>query len=268
MIRRPPRSTLSSSSAASDVYKRQLLLLLLMACHMHQRLRCEHLNADRSLRHMQESETECALDLKGQFACRPSCMHTPRYRSIYRVVSSIKRVLARKTFSSAPKPRPSENSNPIAPHTRFHASARARPGFPCAPRNAPRRKGGPAEMAMARWPKEFVQRSYVASQLTATAEVSTTTEVGYIELAPTLRASFPVLGASFQVATSSTSLRKSSVACPNAPPASNPSGTKRYVCGTRDQSITPISFDASSRQQMQAIQHGHRCYNRDFLSCA
>ena len=48
--------------------------------------------------------------------------------------------------------RASENSNPIAPHTRFHASARARPGFPCAPRNAPRRKGGPAEMAMARWP--------------------------------------------------------------------------------------------------------------------
>ena len=73
-------------------------------------------------------------------------------RSIYWVVSSIKRSLARKTFSSAPKPRPSENSNPIAPHTRFHASARARPGFPCAPRNAPRRKGGPAEMAMARWP--------------------------------------------------------------------------------------------------------------------
>ena len=73
-------------------------------------------------------------------------------RSVYRVVSSIKRSLARKTFSSAPKPRPSENSNPIAPHTRFHASARARPGFPCAPRNAPRRKGGPAEMAMARWP--------------------------------------------------------------------------------------------------------------------
>ena len=73
-------------------------------------------------------------------------------RSIYWDVSSIKRSLARKTFSSAPKPRPSENSNPIAPHTRFHASARARPGFPCAPRNAPRRKGGPAEMAMARWP--------------------------------------------------------------------------------------------------------------------
>ena len=72
--------------------------------------------------------------------------------SIYWDVSSIKRSLARKTFSSAPKPRPSENSNPIAPHTRFHASARARPGFPCAPRNAPRRKGGPAEMAMARWP--------------------------------------------------------------------------------------------------------------------
>ena len=75
-----------------------------------------------------------------------------RYRSVYRVVSSIKRSLDRKTFSSAQKPRPSENSNPIAPHTRFHASARARPGFPCAPRNAPRRKGGPAEMAMARWP--------------------------------------------------------------------------------------------------------------------
>ena len=33
-----------------------------------------------------------------------------------------------------------------------------------------------------------------------TAEVSTATEMGYIELAPTLRASFPVLGASFQVA--------------------------------------------------------------------
>ena len=37
--------------------------------------------------------------------------------------------------------RASENSNPIAPHTRFHASARARPGFPCAPRNAPPRRG-------------------------------------------------------------------------------------------------------------------------------
>ena len=85
---------------------------------------------------------------------RATCYHTlgVKGKSIYRDVSSIKRSLARKTFSSAPKPRPSENSNPIAPHTRFHASARARPGFPCAPRNAPRRKGGPAEMAMARWP--------------------------------------------------------------------------------------------------------------------
>ena len=27
---------------------------------------------------MQESETECALDLKGQFACRPSCMQSIR----------------------------------------------------------------------------------------------------------------------------------------------------------------------------------------------
>ena len=42
--------------------------------------------------------------------------------------------------SSAPKPRPAENTKSIAPHTRFHASARARSGFPCAPRNAPRRR--------------------------------------------------------------------------------------------------------------------------------
>ena len=117
MIRRPPRSTRKESSAASDVYKRQLLLRM------------------RAYNRFNESRT---LGV--------------RYRSVYRLVSSIKRSLARKTFSSAPKPRPSENSNPIAPHTRFHASARARPGFPCAPRNAPRRKGGPAEMAMARWP--------------------------------------------------------------------------------------------------------------------
>eukprot|EP01048_Picozoa_sp_COSAG05_P005165 COSAG05_NODE_300_length_11883_cov_12.913357_8_plen_56_part_00 len=27
---------------------------------------------------MQESETECALDLKGQFACRPSCSRSVR----------------------------------------------------------------------------------------------------------------------------------------------------------------------------------------------
>ena len=46
--------------------------------------------------------------------------------------------------------RASENSEPIAPHTRFHASARARPGFPCAPRN--QRPAPQAEMAMARWP--------------------------------------------------------------------------------------------------------------------
>ena len=95
-----------------------------------------------------------SVDAPGLYWYRELRVHTlgVKGRSIYWDVSSIKRSLARKTFSSAPKPRPSENSNPIAPHTRFHASARARPGFPCAPRNAPRRKGGPAEMAMARWP--------------------------------------------------------------------------------------------------------------------
>ena len=100
---------------------------------------CRYVDGDGTIRHFQPGQP---------------INRTPplRYSSIYRLVSSIKRSLARKTFSSAPKPRPSENSNPIAPHTRFHASARARPGFPCAPRNAPRRKGGPAEMAMARWP--------------------------------------------------------------------------------------------------------------------
>ena len=81
-------------------------------------------------------------------------------RQIYlrNVRSSIKCERATKTFSSAPKPRLAKNIDSIAPHTRFHASARARPGFPCAPRNAPRRKGGPAEMAMARWPMAALLR--------------------------------------------------------------------------------------------------------------
>ena len=71
----------------------------------------------------------------------------------YRHVSSIKCERATKIFSNASKPRPAENTRSIVPHyARFHASARARSGFPCASRNAPRRKGGPAKMAMARWP--------------------------------------------------------------------------------------------------------------------
>eukprot|EP01048_Picozoa_sp_COSAG05_P021586 COSAG05_NODE_4022_length_1713_cov_2.089219_2_plen_126_part_01 len=38
--------------------------------------------------------------------------------------------LVDKGWSDEAKQCAPENSNPIAPHTRFHASARARPGFP------------------------------------------------------------------------------------------------------------------------------------------
>ena len=69
---------------------------------------------------------------------RTHAVHKPYMVSLVPSSAISSRTSTRSALMSSTA-RASENPEPIAPHTRFHAWARGRPDGPCGPRNAPRR---------------------------------------------------------------------------------------------------------------------------------